>query len=344
VNRYFSILLSLFFISTSLSAQGQTLAIGRVKACAGEIVLLPVNAGNLTDVGAITLFINFDSLLIEYLNLENIDPQLDNINYGYNEASGQIVIAWSNISGRTFIQNKFFDIKFKLSGCTGSSVGFAPGSEIAKKDLQIVPVVMSNGAVDVDLPEIASQPEGVNVKTGAKAIFTLNASPVTEYLWKESSDQGVSWQPLIENEKYHGVCSTKLEISPVTLADNNNLYLCELNNKGCKINTNQAPLSVDTLNAINDHANNGAYDIKIFPNPFQEKITCSFNITEKAGVIIDIIDMAGKTVLTLPLELTGGRHFVEISAGFLSPGIYQCRILLPGESLNAMSYWKIIKL
>ena len=80
------------------TAKAQTLTIGSVKASAAPEVVLPVTGANLVSIGSITLFITFDSTLISYLSIENIDPQLNGLYYSLNTSPFQLAIVWSSVN------------------------------------------------------------------------------------------------------------------------------------------------------------------------------------------------------------------------------------------------------
>jgi hypothetical protein len=76
---------------------------------------VPVYAVNLSDVGAITLYIGFDSTNLAYISLENINSHLTGASYNYIASPSHIAIAWSNTVGVNYTQDKLFDIKFYSS-------------------------------------------------------------------------------------------------------------------------------------------------------------------------------------------------------------------------------------
>ena len=67
-----------------------------------------------------------------------------------------------------------------------------------------------------------------------------------------------------------------------------------------------------------------------FPNPFNPTTTLQFDLPETAEVSVEIIDVLGRTVLTLPAKQleAGANRSLEINASNLASGTYLYRVLV----------------
>ena len=155
-------------------------------------MLVPVTGSNLVDIGAITLLIGFDTVNLSYISLENLNNQLPNPNYNYVKNPPSLVFAWSNLNPANFTQTKLFDLKFSLKNQITTPVVFLTGCEIANSSLQILPVSYINGGVIPANPFIWAQPQDLEVKSGATAVFTVVTPNSSVFNWKTSPDQGVT--------------------------------------------------------------------------------------------------------------------------------------------------------
>ena len=79
--------------------------------------------------------------------------------------------------------------------------------------------------------------------------------------------------------------------------------------------------------------------LNIYPNPAKDEFTIDYYLSEKADVLIKLIDTEGKTVKTLKNmpDQPEGRHAIlinlsEATGGFISPGIYYIR-LIAGQTI-----------
>lgn len=67
--------------------------------------------------------------------------------------------------------------------------------------------------------------------------------------------------------------------------------------------------------------------VSSYPNPFVDRFVMQFNLFDPSAVTLDVIDMAGKTVLTKDFgQLRSGLHYLEVTAPELESGIYLIRL------------------
>lgn len=150
--KYLWILFAVVVYShTSLFSQNSQVYIQDQMACPNDTLYISVYAENVNDAGALSLFIGFDTLALEFISVENINPQLSGLLY--NEITipePQVGVSWSGIDGGNFVSGKMFDLKFHYAGGS-SNLSFNQGCEIANVNLDVLQINYVDGVV---LPEI----------------------------------------------------------------------------------------------------------------------------------------------------------------------------------------------
>lgn len=71
-----------------------------------------------------------------------------------------------------------------------------------------------------------------------------------------------------------------------------------------------------------------------YPNPFNPTTTISFDLPETADVQVDVLDLLGRTMISIPVQsISGGANrSISIDAADLTSGIYMYRVLARGAS------------
>ena len=85
------------------------------------------------------------------------------------------------------------------------------------------------------------------------------------------------------------------------------------------------------------------YELKQnFPNPFKNDTRISFTVPRDMHVILELIDLTGRTVKSLLNDrVEAGEHEIRFDAGMLTSGIYYYR--LHGDNFTAAKMLTIIK-
>jgi hypothetical protein len=88
------------------------------------------------------------------------------------------------------------------------------------------------------------------------------------------------------------------------------------------------------LTAIEQRINEN--NLTVFPNPFTEKVTITYELPGPANMKIVFYDAFGREVNVLVdnARQEAGKYSLEMSAAGLSPGIYYCKIRTTGYSLT----------
>jgi len=71
-----------------------------------------------------------------------------------------------------------------------------------------------------------------------------------------------------------------------------------------------------------------------YPNPFNPTTTISFDLPETADVQVDVLDLLGRTMISVPMQSisAGANRSVSIEASDLTSGIYMYRVMARGVS------------
>jgi hypothetical protein len=230
----------------TVRAQNPTISISQQSACPGTDVAVSINATNLLQIGAITLFIAYDTAAVQYITLNNVHPQLGGLLYNHLIVPQPMVaVSWASSSGASIAAGKLFDIQFHYKNGQGNFT-FLPTCEIATTELVILEVTYDNGSIQPSI-QILSQPTDQMVYDGEPAGFAVEILPITAYQWQRSTNQGATFVTLGETANFSGADTPTLEIATANLSMNGNLFRCKLSMSGCTIYSRAALLEVQEL-------------------------------------------------------------------------------------------------
>jgi hypothetical protein len=333
-----------FFLFVQCSfMSAQTLTINTVEVCAGQEVLLPVTGSSLLNVGALTLYIGFDTTNLDFISIENIDPQLSGMSTNMMSSPAQLAFAWSNTSAINFADGKMFDLKF-ISNGQNALIFYNPGCEIADPSGTAIPVVFSNGAVSNAIPMVLSQPVDTSVVEGGHATFSVSSPNASSYFWKESQDNGTSWLTLEDDGIYSGTHNNTLSISPVPLSLNHYQYQCVLSGDICQALSAPVTLSVSTVTSTNDPISPCSKTFQVTPVPFSDHAKIEFTMPETGNAVVQVLNCLGQIVseINLPNQ-TKGLHYISVHTSDWQPGVYFIKFMLLPACEKSTQIIKTIK-
>lgn len=141
---------------------------------------------------------------------------------------------------------------------------------------------------------------------------SVNAFTPTSTQWREES---VNITSLAGNPQLR----FKFEFTSAGVG--NNLYVDDINING-------------TL-SIEEEFTNG-FGLNVFPNPFNENTTVSFNIREKYNVALGVYDIIGKEVIAISntSELGPGSYSLPLNKNNLKPGVYFVKLEVDGYAIT----------
>jgi len=339
-----SVMLLLACIVLGVSTvQAQTLTIGSVQACTASEVVVPVMGDGINNVGSITLFITFNSPDISFVSVDNMDGQIQNMNYSLNQNPLKLAFAWSGVNPVSFQQKKLFDLRFSFSG-NSSDIVFTNECEIATNALQILPINYTNGKLISGLPKINTQPKDTLIKPGASATFAVDASNAETYSWKESTDNGLTWNNLVDGDRYLGSNSNQLTIRTIPVSYNNYKYNCNLSSKQCLVKTVDAILTVDNHSSVGENKKFENIKLTASPNPVCTSTILGFCLPENGNIEIKILDLTGKLVQTIESSYyPKGENAIECDARLLPKGVYVVKLVSSDRIDSKVAVLKLIK-
>lgn len=124
-------LLMMILCLTQFQALSQSILIkaDTIIASPGDSVTVSVRASNLPQIGSLTLFIQYDQMVLDFGRATNINVSLLAGTPLINKSGNKIIVSWADINGATIGSNKLFDLRFKFNG-GGSAIQFLQGCEV----------------------------------------------------------------------------------------------------------------------------------------------------------------------------------------------------------------------
>ncbi|MCD4680907.1 MAG: T9SS type A sorting domain-containing protein [Bacteroidales bacterium] len=339
MNPKTKILLTLFLISgfflpvNSLLAQIQ-ITLDTTENCAGDTILIPINVYQFDSIGSITLFIDYDTNVVEYLghiNAHNlVSGMLSNaMRSGLNNTGpliGKIGMSWAAGMGPVSLGNaKLLDLKFHFLS-DSCDLTFDPGSEITNYEADPLPVNYSGATInEIPPPGINSQPSDTTVVVGNNASFQIVSTGLTLYQWQVDSNG--TWYDLPDNATYSGVTTDSLKVNSCQLSMNNYQFRCLLS--GCiDIYSNPVALFVSPASSIMNKSHDD-FTVQCYPNPFSDHCTISYDLNEAATVTLSIYNYSGMLISRIPVKNQHpSQHQITIDAKDLNDqaGMYFYRM------------------
>lgn len=77
--------------------------------------------------------------------------------------------------------------------------------------------------------------------------------------------------------------------------------------------------SIDEISGINSLA--------LYPNPASDQVTVEFNLENAGSIRIELMDVSGRLVQTMPVNASSGEQRVKIDVAALASGMYQLRMV-----------------
>lgn len=222
-----------------MKSQNATATIGNVFSCAGDTVFAPVDVTNFINVGAMTIYIGYDTNAAKFLSLQNINSAIPGGVSSY-AVNGQVGIVYSNPNPFSITSGKLFDLRFRFFG-DSTLLPFNPGTEIADPDLQIIPLDTYSGSIKISF-ELISQPDSVQSYPDNDVIFRVTSLGIPDYQWQEN--RGSGFIDLQNNQTYSGVNNDTLTVHDVPLSYNGYTYRCVLSAGNCTVISDTALLEV----------------------------------------------------------------------------------------------------
>lgn len=328
-----------------VSLHAQVISIGNVGVCSESSVSVPINGSGLSNIGAITLYIQYDSTTMTFLSLEDVDPQISQVMHNHLSNPPRVTIVWSKTTGVNFPSNTMLKLKFAVTSPSGNLNFMRQYCEIATSDLPpvVVPVEYVDGVLFPSIPLVTANPENKTIQSQSNAQFDVSSPNASTYSWQESRNGGISWNDLAETATYSGTGTNVLLVKQVPASFNQFRYRCVVRLNQCPVPSADALLSVDSVAGIGPIPE-GGMPFSLQPNPFTSKCAIEYTVPAPGKVTIQVLDLTGR-IRAVPVEKTlqAGLYRQEENFVTLPAGIYFCRYLFEGASGNYETNRKLIK-
>jgi len=277
---FLTFLMPLGFLSR---AQSQTILVqaGTVQACGGDTVSVPINILNATNLGAISLSLNYNGGTLSFVGFSNAHPSLGSnliVNATTQGNQPQVRVAWFNLVPIN-VNGLLMNMRFRATGNSTLvwDLQNAGNCELADSAANVINnVSFSNGGVGAAVAPAISQQPNANVQALAGGAITLSvtASNAASYQWQQQI--GSTWTNLANGSGIAGATTASLQLTGITSALDNTVYRVQVNGAcgaplfsnastlrvvtpivttigsvaGCTGDTVSIPVSVDQLNGV----------------------------------------------------------------------------------------------
>jgi|GEM_PF-2494813 len=169
--------------TTVSSASQITVSAGSViSAKAGDIITIPINVTNFTNIGSISIELQFDrSVLTPYPSDSQLGTNINGLTSGaiVNANGNKVTFGWYSTNGISIASGKLCDMKFVYNGGTSSINFLSSQCEIAHTDLSVVSGISYNnglvtGSVTPTIPDVPVLSLPANYSTGVSVAPSLS--------------------------------------------------------------------------------------------------------------------------------------------------------------------------
>ena len=314
-----------FFANISLHSQVSSVSLSSESACIGDTILIPIDFDNLNNIGAISLFIAYDTNVLEFdtiINVNSLTPGVLSNAMPAQNGGLQVGLVWTAVfSGANIGTAHWLDLQFiyKNDSC---NLSFNSGCEIGDYNANVLNVDFIDGFVNPNsLPFIINQPLDISVLENENASFNVFIDNANYYQWQIKL--GSAWTNIINSGSYSGVNTSELQLYNIPLSLNNAKFRCYI--EACNsIYSDSATLFVDTFTGVETDLFLNEFKLaQNVPNPFYENTLISYFLSERGNVRLIIFDLAGKIILQKELsDLENGLHEFNFARSNIKEGIY----------------------
>jgi hypothetical protein len=234
--------------------------------CTHTAVNVPMFVNNFNDISSMTLMINYDHEVLEFVEVRNPHTQLSQGNLVWehqqqNEES-TIILTWvKGANALTIPTGILFDLHFNYSDGL-SHIWFSDGCEIS---IDLVPY---DGAGFTDGVvahlEIINQPADQFVSVNEHANFAISLNGDVNFQWQEKLAE--DWMNISDSERYMGATTDNLKITNVPESMDMHQYRCVITLDDCTIYSDIVSLTVSSTSIAEQFKTH--HPIDVFPNPF----------------------------------------------------------------------------
>ena len=328
------LMMALLVLPASVIGQ-PVVKIGNYAGCTNTEILIPVEIEDFEDVGAITIYIGVDTDNIDYVGIENINDVFSSGDFvgGINLEGQFISFNWFSGTPAYLESGIMCEIRVLFKKET-VEFNFLDNCEIARSNLTVIDDVEYIDGTLVELSSLTPDPVTQTAAEGSNATIELPGLPDgISCQWQESEDG--NWVNIIDAPPYSGVQTSKLSIQSVSAEMNEDLYRCLLSNGDCSDGSTVSELFIIPAGVGELNGENKIAPMHVYPNPFDEHLTCVFNINVSSAEL-RIIDTNGviKNYYKLGDVIAG--KVLSLQIDNTKTGIYILQLFNNGKIINEM--------
>ena len=341
--RVFSTIIIIIFFIGELASQTAEISLSPVVGCQGNTLEIPVVATDLVDVGAITLFIDYNKESLVFDTLTAVNNNLSGLIYNDIELpqgitpSGKIGISWSGFNPVSFSGDELFVLSFTFLGQNDSLV-FSSDNEIADFDANIMPVNYVNSTISLsEEVSITQQAENLSIYDDESGSFSVEGINISGYNWEYYMDN--QWIAVPDNNIFSGQDTNTLSICSPDLTLDGVFFRCNV--EGCNSMYSDSVQLFIQPHLIKNIAK--AESIKVFPNPAQGFVIIDVSSINNGSYKLSIQNLMSETYSVVYERINGNnRTNITIDTQDIAPGVYFIVISGLGNNKGYQERKKII--
>ncbi len=323
-------ILWLFLIAIPAGAPlAQTsLSIGDQTHCQANELQIPVYASEFLDINAMTFYIGLDTLQADFVDVDNLHPDLGSGSLVTNfiPADEKITIVWYSIIPANIEEGVLFDIILQPLGEDDIVLAFDDSSEIILSDDTVMEdIIYEDGLISAIDLAISQHPEPVEADPGEDAQFSISLANMDDmqYVWQHHN--GNEWINVNhDDEQFTGVHTSQLVIHDVTNELDSTAWRCKAYVDYCSAHSEAAVLRV---NQTTNTPETEEKTVRVYPNPANDVLFYATGASWDE-TIIQMRNVQGETVLIS--RQTGQAGNIDVSQ--LSPGVYFLKFNATGNT------------
>jgi len=201
-----------------------------MNTCAGGVTAA-ITVQHCNSVGAISLKINYNPILLSYAGYQNVNPVFLAGSYFLKETNGEIIFSWAGLNPVNPGSAVLFELNFNSivgNAFLNWNTSAAGNCEYSDVYGNVIYSTYTNGTINtLPPPAITGQPVNKSIIAGQNTSFSVSATGSgLGYQWQVSTDEGNSFSNLANGTPYSGVTSSTLSITGATQGMSGNKYRC----------------------------------------------------------------------------------------------------------------------
>ncbi|MBM3410299.1 MAG: hypothetical protein FJY18_01530, partial [Bacteroidetes bacterium] len=208
-------------LNVSLAPGGPVVFAGSASACVGDTILVPIGINNAPDLAALSLVLNYNSSLFDFVGVTQAIPQFGSTFIANEPApGGTLYFAWYDVNPISSFGNLFF-AKFVALGTGTSSLSWVTvQSELALSSGDVIlNTTYSNGNISsLAIPTFNGSISGnTSVSLNGNTTLTASVNNASSLRWQVSTN-GLIWNDLVDDAVYSGTATSSLSIIGVQVS------------------------------------------------------------------------------------------------------------------------------